>query len=161
MRAIVLVLAFALAPGCTMFHPCPAGQDCSYVFTGVMATVTFPEPWNATTGEAGARAAGFSDVKPADMRTPEGDWSSVMAMQPGMPMPQLVAGVYPGGGSALTLYFHRAPGDRESHAQTMADANATWPSLRAQADAALARYENATGWRHAGAWNVSAIEGIT
>jgi hypothetical protein len=156
-RLALLLLVAALLPGCAMFHRCPAGEDCSYVFTGVMATATFADPWNATVGEAGVRAAGFPATHTS---MPDGNGTYVMASD-AAGMPGAMAGPYPAGGSALTLYFHAPPGSAMSHAEVAAQANATWPTLRAQAEAALARYENATGWRHVGGLVVAPIEGIT
>ena len=158
MRAAAWVPILVVLSGCAALDRfyCPSGEDCSYSLAGVTGTAVFAAPWNATQASDALVAAGW----PAPQRNDYNNATYLFADLHGDRATTAQAGPLPGGGSLLAITFVTGPGHVSTRAQVRAQANATWPRFAGAADATLAKYENATGWRHEGAWNVTPLEAI-
>lgn len=153
---MVVLLALPLT-GCALLEDCHS-PDCSYAYAGLTATARFPlenATWNATRAVEGLRAAGFPDAH------------EDVAGAPGT----VVAGDFGGryaridldlaaGDALLSLGYRDRPGPGTSLEVVTQQANASWEARAAEAAGILARFENATGWRHEGGWVVAPIASV-
>ncbi|HUR68549.1 MAG TPA: hypothetical protein VM370_04825 [Candidatus Thermoplasmatota archaeon] len=148
MRHLVFWLVLTLlVAGCMGWDPgCKRGSgptDCSYHFSGVVATADFASRWNATRVHDAMRAAGWTDAARSQ------DNASVTAGPEAFHRPSLEARSAMDGASwTWSVSYDEGFAKRSTNADAQAKANESIARHEADALGALAKLEASLGESH-------------